>query len=55
MLFNYDLDMYFGGVYYLYLCGMYLENECGEGVFYIDVLLFVFNWLDGIFVSKDDV
>ena len=51
---NYDPDMHFGGVYYLYLRGMHPENERGEGVFYTDVPSSVLNRLDGIFASKDD-
>ncbi|MED5235384.1 MAG: 3'-5' exonuclease, partial [Pseudomonadota bacterium] len=51
---NYDPDMHFGGVYYLYLRGMHPENERGEGVFYTDVPSSVLNRLDGIFASKGD-
>jgi exodeoxyribonuclease V beta subunit len=51
---NYDPDIHFGGVYYLYLRGMHPENERGEGVFYTDVPSSVLNRLDGIFASKDD-
>lgn len=50
---NYDPEIHFGGVYYLYLRGMHPENESGEGVFYTDIPLSVLNQLDGIFASKN--
>ncbi len=49
---NYDPDIHFGGVYYLYLRGMHPENERGEGVFYTDIPSSVLNQLDAIFASK---
>ena len=50
---DYDPDIHFGGVYYLYLRGMHPENEQGEGVFYTDIPSCLLNQLDAIFASRD--
>ena len=52
MLSDYDPDLHFGGVYYLYLRGMHPENERGEGVFYTQVDSQLLYRLDAIFGSK---
>jgi len=49
---DYDPDLHFGGVYYLYLRGMHPENERGEGVFYTQVESQLLHRLDAIFGSK---
>ena len=49
---DYDPDIHFGGVYYLYLRGMHPENEQGEGVFYTHIPSSLLHQLDAIFASK---
>ena len=46
---DYDPDVHFGGVYYLYLRGMHPENERGEGVFYTDIPSSFLMQIDSIF------
>jgi exodeoxyribonuclease V beta subunit len=48
---DYDPDVHFGGVYYLYLRGMHPENERGEGVFYTDIPSSLLMQIDSIFES----
>ena len=49
---DYEPDIHFGGVYYLYLRGMHPENEQGEGVFYTHIPSSLLHQLDAIFASK---
>jgi exodeoxyribonuclease V beta subunit len=51
---DYDPDVHFGGVYYLYLRGMHSQNTQGEGVFYTDIASDFLIRLDNIFGGKTE-
>ncbi|QJR82337.1 exodeoxyribonuclease V subunit beta [Alteromonas pelagimontana] len=55
MIPDYDADVHFGGVFYLYLRGMHAENTRQEGVFYTPVTASLLNDLDTLFGGTAEV
>ncbi|WP_414827773.1 exodeoxyribonuclease V subunit beta [Alteromonas sp. H39] len=50
---DYNPDVHFGGVYYLYLRGMHPQNDNQEGVFYTSIATDLLNALDEAFGATD--
>ncbi|WP_218311985.1 exodeoxyribonuclease V subunit beta [Alteromonas antoniana] len=50
---DYDPNLHFGGVYYLYLRGMHPENEHQEGVFYTSLSSELLHALDDAFGTSE--
>ena len=51
---NYNPEIHFGGVYYLYLRGMHPHNRQGEGVFFSPIDGQTLDALDGLFDGNND-